>query len=375
MTDFNSHYCSLKLTDKHTKAEPTRLFGTRGRGEKPHRFFFLTSISVFFLLFTLAACKDDPNDPNPIIPKTNTNMETPVDPPDVDPLNEAEFSARRDHSSVVHANKIWVIGGLATDESIGDNTRVNDVWSSTDGTNWTEATPAAGFSARRNHSSVVYKENIWVIGGISNVSASTRLNDVWSSPDGITWTQATDNAGFPARGNHSSVVFSNRIWVIGGSSGGNDVWSSTDGTNWTEVTNAAAFGNRSFHSSVVHAEKIWLIGGFNAAYQNDVWSSINGTNWARARATGSAGFSGRRDHSSVVHDSKIWVIGGKTGSSSITNDVWSSANGITWTEMIPNAGFSAREGHSSVVFRDRIWVIGGGSSEEDLKNDVWSFSP
>ena len=102
MTDFNSHYCSLKLTDKHTKTEPTRPFGTRGRGEKPHRFFFLTSISVFFLLFTLAACKEDPNDPNPITSNTNTNMEpTDMEPTDMEPVgwqevtNDAAFSARQ----------------------------------------------------------------------------------------------------------------------------------------------------------------------------------------------------------------------------------------------------------------------------------------
>lgn len=66
---------------------------------------------------------------------------------------------------------------------------------------------------------------MWVIGGRD----SPVYNDVWSSSDGIIWTQATAAAAFSARYLHSSVVFDNKMWVIGGDGGGrkNDVWSST----------------------------------------------------------------------------------------------------------------------------------------------------
>ena len=52
-------------------------------------------------------------------------------------------------------------------------------------------------------------------------------NDVWYSSDGINWYQATPNANFSKRQSHSSVVFNNKIWVIGGgdnTSFYNDVW-------------------------------------------------------------------------------------------------------------------------------------------------------
>ena len=49
---------------------------------------------------------------------------------------------------------------------------------------------------------------------------------------------ATDR--WPARNDHSSVVFNGRLWVIGGYDGTNrlnDVWSSEDGVTWDGSSN------------------------------------------------------------------------------------------------------------------------------------------
>jgi hypothetical protein len=135
----------------------------------------------------------------------------------------------------------------------------------------------------------------------------------------MTWTQATANAGWSARSNHTSVVFDNKMWVIGG-------W---DGSN-----------------------------------RNDVWYSLNGINWTRA--TANAQWSARVGHTSVVFDNKIWVCGGFPYS----NDVWYSSDGINWTQATANAGWSARTGHTSVVFNNKMWVIGGHYYSNYL-NDVW----
>ena len=52
----------------------------------------------------------------------------------------ADWSARLYHKSVVYDNKMWVIGG-GTSGGYG-----NDVWYSTNGVNWTQATASAGWS-------------------------------------------------------------------------------------------------------------------------------------------------------------------------------------------------------------------------------------
>ena len=163
---------------------------------------------------------------------------------------------------------MWIIGGKN-----GSGNGLNDVWSSTDGTTWTEVTSTAAFSPRRDHTSVVLNNKIWVIGGYDG---SSFLNDVWSSPDGITWTRNTV-APFSERVFHTSVVEGGLIWVIGGTDNVNyfnDVWSSPDGTTWTQAPTTTVFPARELHTSVVYSNMIWVIGGADSGVPlNDVWFS------------------------------------------------------------------------------------------------------
>ena len=253
------------------------------------------------------------------------------------------FPGRCSSTSVVLGGKMWVIGG----ETYYDIE--NDVWSSSDGVNWTQAKAAAAFTPRAGHASVVFNNKMWVIGGWTydpETYENIRLNDVWSSSDGVNWTQATAAAAFSPRAFHTSVVFNNKMWVIGGSyddpetsefTNINDVWSSSDGVNWTQATATAAFSARSYHTSVVLGGKMWVIGGYgNESDLNDVWSSPDGATWTRA--TAAAAFFPRNGHASVVLGNKMWVIGGY-GNESDLNDVWSSSNGVTWTQATAAAAF------------------------------------
>ena len=282
-----------------------------------------------------------------------------------DEVTTDRWSARSSHSSAVFQDKLWMLGG--TD---GTN-RFNDVWSSSDGVTWEEATASAGWSGRYFHSSVVFNNKLWVIGGFDG---SNGLGDVWSSPDGVTWTQVTTSGtSWSARWSHSSVVFDSKMWVIGGGSNDSDVWSSSDGASWTQVTTSgSSWSARLGHSSVVFDGKLWVIGGFDGSYFNDVWSSSDGASWTAA--TASAAWSVRSGHSSVVFDGKLWVIGGFDGTN-LLDDVWSSSDGVTWTDETPMAGWSGRSQYSSVVFGDYVWVLGGADGSNSYLNDVWVFAP
>jgi len=279
----------------------------------------------------------------------------------------APWSGRYRHTSVVFNDRLWVIGGYGYG---GNSGYLNDVWSSTDGVTWTRATSNASWSARWGHTSVVFNNRLWVIGGID---ASSHHNDVWSSTDGVTWTEANAAALWTARGGHTSLVFNNGLWVIGGNSSSgsrNDVWSSTDGVTWTQATGSAPWAARDRHTSVVFNDRLWVIGGSSGGVSNDVWSSADGVTWTQA--TGSAPWDARARHTSVVFANRLWIIGGWTGSGSYRNDVWSSADGVTWTQATGSAQWSAREGHTSVVFANRLWVIGGWTGSGSRRNDVWS---
>jgi hypothetical protein len=277
--------------------------------------------------------------------------------------NSAGWSGRRGHTSVVFDNKMWVLGGW--DTIFGSRGCRNDVWYSTDGINWTQATDSAGWSPRWGHTSVVFDNKMWVLGG--------GYNDVWYSSDGVNWIEATDSAGWSGRYGHTSVVFYNKIWVIGGWSTvspyyRNDVWFSSDGVNWTCVTASARWSPRAWHTSVVFDNKIWVLGGLDlyGLYSNDVWYSTDGINWTQA---GLAGWSGRAWHTSVVFDNKIWVLGGDDGYIN-RNDVWYSMAGVNWVQTTSSSRWSPRIRHTSVVFDNKIWVMGGMDTIR-FKNDVW----
>ena len=78
---------------------------------------------------------------------------------------------------------------------------------------------------------------MYLLGGIDN--STTYMNDVWSSSDGKTWTQITDNATWPKRYGHAATVFNKKIWVMGGDNGStlNDVWysSNDNASSWTHT--------------------------------------------------------------------------------------------------------------------------------------------
>jgi len=197
---------------------------------------------------------------------------------------EAAFPVRCGHSSVVFDNKTWVIGGAQTASGWQASNYLNDAWYSTDGINWTEATASADFGARGWFGCTTYDggsgEAIWVSGG-RDATLPVHLNDVWYSTDGTTWTQATGEASFSARTSHTSVSYDSKIWVICGadlSAGGaftekSDVWYSADGISWYPATLSASYPTRFQHTSVIFDSKPWLIGGLiNSADKNDVWS-------------------------------------------------------------------------------------------------------
>jgi len=284
----------------------------------------------------------------------------------------ADWSERKGHASVVFNNKMWVIGGYKGGVGVFQP-YLNDVWYSSDGVNWTQATASAGWNGRDGHTSIVFKNKMWVIGGGS---------DVWYSSDGVNWTQATASAGWVERYDHASVVFKNKMWVIGGADSGlnvvNDVWYSTDGVNWTQATAHAGWAERYGHTSVVFKNKMWVIGGtqyagFCEPDFNDVWYSTDGVNWTQA--TASPGWEKRYYHTSVVFDNKMWVIGGyNSGYNDYLNDVWFSTDGANWIQTTASAGWSKRWGHTSIVFKNKMWVIGGYNYYTEYLNDVW-YSP
>jgi hypothetical protein len=192
---------------------------------------------------------------------------------------------------------------------IPDSTFFNDVWSSTDGTNWEQLTANAPWKERAGLSAIVFDGSIFVIGGGNGddvaIGGTGRelFNDVWRSSNGINWELVTDNAPWPARAGAAVVEKNGYLYILGGEDGFlcnsesgslqcpyfNDVWRSHDGASWELVTAAAGWSPRPGHQCQVVQDTIVCFGGFGfpagdptvPVHPSDVWASRDGENWAQ----------------------------------------------------------------------------------------------
>ena len=151
------------------------------------------------------------------------------------------FTARFSPRLLVYNNLLWLIGGVASGGSPWQ-----DVWYTSDGSTWTQATAAAAWAARAEHACFVLAGKMWVCGG-TNSGAGTFFNDCYYSTDGVTWTQGTASAAWTARGGMGYIVLNNFAYIVGGraSTGSgtpsNEMWRSPDGITWTKVGSGIGF--------------------------------------------------------------------------------------------------------------------------------------
>ncbi|XP_065121807.1 host cell factor 2 isoform X1 [Paramisgurnus dabryanus] len=142
------------------------------------------------------------------------------------PRNGPPPCPRIGHSFSLHANKCYLLGGMANDseDPNGNVPRYLDDFyelelqaqSGVKGWNIPE-TKGGGPSARESHSSVVYtgsSPKLFVFGGM----CGHRLNDLWQLDiETMTWTLPPTRGELPLpRSLHTSNVIGNKLYVFGG---------------------------------------------------------------------------------------------------------------------------------------------------------------
>ena len=216
-------------------------------------------------------------------------------------------------------NEIWCIAG---ENNAGNG--LGDIWSSTDGETWMLRESALQFGPIKFHSTVVYNNVMYVIFG----NATTNLTEVWSSPNGTTWTQLTANAhiDFVGQGGYKAIVFNNAIYVMGGETSTNvklnDVWTSTNGIDWTKVaTTGEVFPVIVGHTATVYNNKVWVIGGRagTANVSNDIYYSSDMVAWKKYSST--VPFDKIAFHNTLNYNNALWVFGGYK-ESGLSSAIW-----------------------------------------------------
>ncbi len=269
---------------------------------------------------------------------------------------------------------------------------------------WTEHTDSAPFGNLSHHGGLSFNSKLWVLGGLQD--GTNPRNFVYNTSDGANWTQVLADTGSPSgsqwsqRYGHATTVFSSKLWVLGGrNSGGrnNEIWNSSNGSTWTSVSSPieqymkllvhsdSNDGNTSILDSSSSNHSITVSGNVHHETDQKKFNAtsieFDGQDFFE-ETTASAAWDARYNHEAVVFNSKLWVIGGDDGTAPtrVRNDVYSSTDGETWTQVLADAKipdptqFTQRASHAASVFSNKIWVIGGetkieGGSTQD--NKIW----
>lgn len=294
---------------------------------------------------------------------------------------QAPWQARDSQGEVVYKDQLWIFGGWF--DSFKPAPR--DVWSSPDGKNWQLVTPEAPWRHSDLSMSLAFDDRMWFMGGWYNgrMPGHESGNEVWSSTDGAHWQQATEHAGWSPRLAAAVVVFQGRMWMLGGTedyyfgnqqSLKNDVWSSADGKVWKRQCEHAGWSPRAYHQAVVLGDKIYVLGGGNYVpdyeARNDVWASSDGVRWEQVAAA--APWHERLWFSAAVYRDHLWVLGGWSNNPPQNwGDVWYSRDGANWKQLRSQVIWKERHEHSVFVLHDKLWVAGGHA--QPLSSEVWSL--
>ena len=255
---------------------------------------------------------------------------------------------------------------------------------------WHLAAAHAPFSARGNQALVVFKNKLWLIGGLTGTNTIT---DVWSSSDGLSWQKIRDSLPFSYFHVESYgyglrvAVFHDTLWLIGNRDttentgvvhSKNFLWKSGDGINWLRVSdNFLPFAaiqsldsSRTENAFMEFQNKLWVIGGtsypyYNGSYQPyTVWqafSSPDGLNWSRTPITMPATGTNccldeviGQAYLASLWNGNLWMAGGATNST-----VWKSPDGINWSPVSANPPFQYRSNFSLTTHAGELWLIGG----------------
>src|SRR5262249_29029396 len=110
---------------------------------------------------------------------------------------KAGWQPRDSQGEVVYKDQLWIFGGWFD----SFKSAPGDAWSSADGKTWKLVTESAPWKHSDLAMSLVFKDRMWMMGGWFNgrLPDHSATNAVWSSTDGAQWDEVTPKAGWSPR--------------------------------------------------------------------------------------------------------------------------------------------------------------------------------
>lgn len=257
----------------------------------------------------------------------------------------------------------------------------DQTWRTSDGQNWQHN----NFMGQEwfnlpYDDAVAWNNKIWLVDQATVYSATQAGNG------SLSWSTETSSAPWGAT--HMEVaVFNGKLWAINGynefnSSSAGSVWSSTDGISWTQET-AAPWPNYPYKRLVVAGDTLLTIisTSTRGTSPGEVWGTSDGTNWTQRCAATPWEHSGSSWLSECFiaatwFDGAIHVVGKEN------NHFVSTDQGVSWVKVHPTGSetshFTAASAAACelVEFEDELYLIGGEFDEIDgLGGVFWKLAP
>jgi len=214
------------------------------------------------------------------------------------------------------------------------------VWRSVDGVTWLRNNLADGTAAPGPLAGLTRaNENVRALavgGALYFLQPDTGNVFRSTDPNAAVWTFSGVIPGFTPRCGAAAFTLLGKMWVTGGGACDysrvyNDIWSSPDGVNWTQSPNPAPWSARMWPCVALgHDGVLWLAGGYAQTDWNksgtltvryganhaDVWYSRDGIDWKQLKADAGSGLpdDGKLE---PRHAATCYVAGATTGSASL----------------------------------------------------------
>lgn len=202
------------------------------------------------------------------------------------------------------------------------------IYSSTDGTAWSQEKWSIGTSARVGAPFINYVNGKWVL-------CSSDI--IYNSTDAVTWTANSTSLSAQAPG--TQVIYDGTgTYLVGGNT--NTVWSSTDLVTWT--SRLVVSGGTDI-DSVAYGNGVWLVRvDDDVALTNRIYTSTNLTTWTNRLSLTDPALSGNLE--GLVYGNGLYAAAVAT---SLTDRIYTSTNATTWTQRTVTGGTFTKVGFAN----------------------------
>ncbi|MFI5227033.1 MAG: hypothetical protein ACHQ3P_10195, partial [Candidatus Limnocylindrales bacterium] len=271
--------------------------------------------------------------------------------------DDPSFSQHLMNSVASGPSGFMAVGGSCASGECFDET----VWTSTDGQTWHQAAPlpveATYVAVTR---AVVAGGPGWIVGGWRSGDPQDAPAAVWTTVDGTSWTEGTIEVPADATlgGTVGGIAVSRGTDVAVGTvksatSRSAAVWTSADSTTWKPVPADASFTGSLMSGVVVGGP------GFVAVGRDDsgaaVWVSTDGSSWKEDPS--GPGFAGAQMSEIAAHAGRLVAVG-YDGNTAL---VWTSTDGVTWSQSSPASDMAGAQAIGVAVGASADVVVGSTS--------------